>query len=288
MTGMTGYAYTEFQSDRRSGSVEVKGYNNRYLDISVNLPGKLSPLEPRIRDLVNTHVARGRVEVSVRIRELSENAEVSVDQELARSYAAKLRELAEATGIADSLTVSDLLGLEGVLSVERTVDAEEYYAFLLPSLQQSLKVFVESRESEGTAVKRMVEGQLTDIETLVDRLVEHAADLEAHIRGTIRKRFEEVVPEAVDDSRILSETAVLLVKYSIQEEIDRLRFHLDACRTLLEESEAVGKKLDFLCQEIGREINTIGSKSIIPEINACVVDAKNALENIREQIRNVE
>ncbi|MFP4509792.1 MAG: YicC/YloC family endoribonuclease [Spirochaetaceae bacterium] len=288
MTGMTGYAYTEFQSDRRSGSVEIKGYNNRYLDVSVNLPGKLSQLEPQIRDMVTTQVARGRVDVSVRIRDRSEVAEVSVDYELARTYATQLRKLADATGIADSLTVSDLLGLEGILSVERTVDAEEYYAFLLPSLQEALRVFVQTRESEGIAVKRMVEVQIQDIESLVGRLVEHAAELEAHVSGTIRKRFEELVPETVDDSRILSETAVLLVKYSIQEEIDRLRFHLDACRRLLEEPSAVGKKMDFLCQEIGREINTIGSKSIIPEINSCVVDAKNALENIREQIRNVE
>ncbi|TVQ27017.1 MAG: YicC family protein [Spirochaetaceae bacterium] len=288
MTGMTGYAYTEFQSEERSGSVEIKGYNNRYLDVAVNLPGRLSPLEPGIRELVSQGINRGRVEVSVRVRELAGSAEITIDKTLARTYVAGLKELAHTAGIDDTVTLSDVLSLEGVLSIDRSVDHDEYAAFLMPHLQNAFEVFCEARQAEGAAVARMVELQLQAIDALVSSLIEHAARLEAHITTTIRARFEEVVPDAVDDSRILGETAVLLVKYSIQEELDRLRFHLDSCRKLLSEPGAVGKKLDFLCQEIGREINTIGSKSIIPEINSCVVDAKNALENIREQLRNVE
>ncbi len=288
MTGMTGYAYREFQSEERSGSVEIKGYNNRYLDVSVNLPGRLSPLEPGIREFVSQGINRGRVEVSVRVRELAGSAEITIDRTLARTYVAGLKELAHTAGIEDTVTLSDVLSLEGVLSIDRSVDHDEYAAFLMPHLQNAFEVFCEARQSEGDAVAGMVELQLQAIDALVSSLTEHSARLETHITTTIRARFEEVVPDAVDDSRILGETAVLLVKYSIQEELDRLRFHLDSCRKLLSEPGAVGKKLDFLCQEIGREINTIGSKSIIPEINSCVVDAKNALENIREQLRNVE
>lgn len=288
MKGMTGYAYREFQTDVCSGSIEIKGYNNRYLDISVNQPGTLSPLEPKFRELIQERIARGRVEVYVRVHDRVDDASFVLDEDLARNYVTQLRRLAGAAGISDTITLTDVLGLEGVISVDRRVDHESYAAILLPVVQEALSSFEATRVAEGQAVEQAIATQLQDIERLFVQVKDQAGALEEHITGTIRKRFEELVPDTVDDSRVLSETAMLLVRYSIQEEIDRLRFHLDAARQLLQEHGPVGKKFDFLCQEIGREINTIGSKSIIPEINACVVDAKNALENIREQLRNIE
>lgn len=288
MTSMTGYGHAERVDERFSAAVEVKSYNNRYLEISVALPGTLGQLEAPIRDRIATVARRGRVETYVRIRDLSEDLSVSVDHGVVNGYLSALTELREHAGLQDPVTLNHLLSLDGVLRTERVVDQDRYWKVLEPLLDQALDEFSRSRSAEGKQLEQDVLSQLNQIEACVRAFETHAGEIESTIRDGLRDRFREVVGDAVDENRILSEVAVQLTRFSINEEITRLDAHLQSFREIARGTGPVGKKLDFLCQELNREINTTGSKSIVVAINQLVVDAKDALENIREQLRNVE
>jgi uncharacterized protein (TIGR00255 family) len=285
---MTGYGHAEHLDEQFSAVVEVKSYNNRYLDVNVTLPGILSSLESAIREKVGSVAERGRVEVYVRIRELSEDLSVIVDKGTVNGYVKALSELREHAGITEPITLNHLLRMDGVLRTERVVDHDRYWAVLEPLLESALQEFARSRAVEGEQLEKDVLAQLEQIERCVRAVESHAAEIEEHIRTGLRERFREVVGDAVDENRVLTEVAVQLTRFSINEEITRLDAHLASFRTIAQAQGSVGKKLDFLCQELNREINTVGSKSIIVAINQRVVEAKDALENVREQLRNVE
>lgn len=288
MKGMTGYGYSERLEGDSVVSAEIKSYNHRYLDINVYVPPSLTAIEPRIRETVGGRVARGRVEVYVKARGVAERSRVVLDRANLEAYLDALGQVREAAGLEDRIELSDLLGLEGVLRLERTADVDTLWSALAPVLDGAIEQLDAARRSEGDSTRRDILAQLDRIEAAVRVIKRHAPQLEERIKSQIRERFEEVAPEHVDENRIYAETAVLLVKYSINEEIVRLDAHLASMRDLADATESAGKRLDFISQEVNREINTIGSKSIVTEVNQAVIEAKDSLENIREQLRNVE
>ncbi len=288
MKSMTGYGYKERSDDRFSVSVEIKGYNNRFLEIFVNLPPYLSPLEGRLRDYVAARCERGKIELSVRAKDLGGNVTVSVDEAAAAAYFQAIKKLAASLGIEEQPRLSTILGLEGVLLTDKMRDPERYWQAIEPALADAVAQFESSRIREGKATEADIMSHLDSIEKAVALVAAHVPELERTITDNIRTRFREVLGDAVDENRVLAETAVLLMKYTISEELARLRAHLGEFRAEAERNGAPGKKLDFLCQEINREINTIGSKSPILEVGRAVVSMKDALENIREQLRNIE
>lgn len=288
MKSMTGYGYLERVSGRYTIYLEIKSYNNRYLDIQVNLPPCYGALEPRIREKISLLADRGRVEVSCRVRETEEDIQVRVDSRNAEVYARALRDLAKAAGIAPDLQLSHLIQMEGVLSFERNRDIDEFREALEPVLDLAAADFNESRRKEGEETLQYILKQLDGIGRVFAFLRSKADQLEALLSQHLRDRFREIAENAVDESRIAAETAVLLIKYSIGEEIERFGGHLDNFRTVLAENSGTSKKLDFICQELNREINTIASKSFLLEVNQAVVDVKDGIEKIREQLRNVE
>jgi len=288
---MTGYGYAERQDERFSAVVEVKSYNNRYLDINCSLPGVFSQLEKDIRDAVTEVARRGRVEVFVRFRDNEEDLAVSVDKSVVNGYLKAIAELKAHAGIQEEVGLNHLLLREGVLKSERVADAERAWMVIGPLLGEALRDFTSSRRTEGERLALDIEGQLEKIDHCVRAFETYADEIEETIRTGLRKRFAEVFGNEVDESRVLSEVAVQLTRFSINEEIVRLRAHMDSFREIgfgAGAEASVGKKLDFLCQELNREINTTGSKSIMVEVNQQVVLAKDALENVREQLRNVE
>jgi len=288
MISMTGYAYREYQDENIQLSLELKSYNNRYLDISVNAPSFLSPVEPGIRSFMKNRVHRGKVEVSVRVKELIENIEVHIDTKAAREYGKALNSLAQTLGLKEQAHLSHFLRLEGIFKPVKDRDIERLESLILSELEKADLDFQHARAVEGEATARDILENIRVFEDALVHIESHAEGLEEHIRGELSQRFRELVGEAYDENRILSETAVLLMKYSIGEETSRIRSHLNQFKNLMFQEGGVGKKLDFICQELNREINTIGSKSNIVEINQSVVDSKDALEKIREQLRNVE
>ncbi|MDR1099629.1 MAG: YicC family protein [Treponema sp.] len=288
MKSMTGYAYREITGKEITLSVEIKGYNSRFLEMSINLPPWLSSLEPRIRDCMGARINRGKIEISVRLREHNAKLSVSVNTEAALAYQRAISLLAGSLKTGEQPGISLILGMEGVLEIEKNRDDERYWKQIEPVLKNAAEDFETERLREGRHTEADILSHIGLIESAVKTAASHAPALEAVIRENLRSRFAELLGNQIDENRVLAETAVLLVKYSISEEISRLASHLCEFRAETKRNPSPGKKLDFLCQEINREINTIGSKTTVLELSRAVVEMKDALENVREQLRNVE
>ena len=288
MISMTGYAYREKTEEDMSLSVEIKGYNNRFLEIYTNTPPWLVCLEQKIKEQIASFCGRGKVEVFIRIREHNAPVNISVNTTAARAYCEAINTAAGELGISEKLGLSALLAMDGVLEVEKNRDDQRYWQAIEPLLKEATEAFNEERVREGKHTEEDILKSIGRLEASVKIIVSFVPVLESKIRENIRTRFTECLGNQIDENRILAETAALLVKYTISEEVSRLSSHLAEFRTETKKNPRPGKKLDFLCQEINREINTIGSKSAVLEVSTEVVEMKEALENIREQLRNVE
>jgi len=285
---MTGFAHREIEREGLRGSLEIKSYNNRYLDLSIFLPPYLSRLEPRIRSFISERVVHGKVEVSLRIREIDAPVSVSADLEAAKSVVAMLHRLSEVCGLQDAPRLGTILGFEGVVAFERKLDEVALWTRLEPELEACFAEYDESRIREGRSTAADIGAQMARVSASVELISSKAAEIESTIKKQLVARFEETLGDAVDQGRVLTELASYLMKYTINEELSRLSAHIDSFSRIMETEKAPGKKLDFLCQEMNREVNTIGSKSMMLEVSRAVVELKDALENIREQLRNVE
>ncbi|AEC02131.1 YicC/YloC family endoribonuclease [Parasphaerochaeta coccoides] len=289
MKSMTGYGFSELHEDDLHVSVEIKAYNNRFLDIVHNIPYFLAPFEQEIDAMVKDVSSRGRIEVTVRLRQSSEDLTLEVDKDAVARYADAFSAIAREAGTSFEPTLADFLEREGVLTATRDTDVEVWHPTLFAVLGKALEQFSRSKEREGEATRRDLERLGTRLTEGLETVETYAEEMERMIRASLTERFNEMLGEkGYDENRFLQEVAVMLVRYSINEEIVRLRTHLKEYRSLIASSQPVGKRLDFLCQEINREINTIGSKSQLVDVNLRVVDMKACLENIREQIRNIE
>lgn len=288
MKSMTGYAYQEFQNDEVQLLVEVKSYNNRYLDMTLNIPAFLNPLEPEIRSLIKGTVLRGHVDVTIRLRRLSIDSELYVDKDAVLKYKQSFQEIAQIADIDETLRLSHFMHLDDIIKPVKNQDIEKYAEIIIPMLQEVTGEHEETRRKEGELTRKDIVTQLTDFRQSLEDVKNSAMLLEDRIKTTLLEKFEELLGKDYDENRFMSEVAVLMVKYSVNEEIQRIESHLHQFEAFLEEKNAVGKKIDFLCQELNREINTLASKSSMVEVNQAVVVMKDRLENIREQLRNVE
>jgi len=288
MISMTGYACREKTGQDLSVSVEIKGCNSRYLEIYVNLPPWLSMLETKVREKISANCVRGKVEVFIRIREHNTPINISVNTKAASAYNEAINAAAKELGLDERCSLSELLKMEGVLEIEKNRDDERYWKEIEPLLEEAVQAFSVERAREGGHTEADIFLNLEKIVSSVMTVATFAPDIERGIKENIRARFNEMLGNQVDENRVFAETASLLIKYTVSEEISRLNSHLGEFKAEAERNPSPGKKLDFLCQEINREINTIGSKSAIVEVSGEVVKMKEALENIREQLRNVE
>lgn len=288
MKSMTGFGTGEFQDQRVAIVLELKSYNNRYLDIVVNVPQSLGLLEQRIRDYLKDRITRGRVEVYLRVRELISTLEPRVDHHLVEAYAQALKSIQKTAGIRKSPGLEHLLQLDGVVRLERTGDPEDLWPGINSSLEQAFLQFDKARVKEGNATLVDIKTQAARIHHGLEVITGQIPQIEDAVSRGLRERFSQVLGDQVEEQRLLAETASLLVKHSINEEVARIESHLSSMEELLLAREPAGKRLDFICQELNREINTIGSKSFLIEISQTVVQMKDALENIREQLRNLE
>ncbi|MFA5448702.1 MAG: YicC/YloC family endoribonuclease [Sphaerochaeta sp.] len=289
MKSMTGYGYSERVGEKAQISVELKSYNNRFLEINHNINYMLAPYEIEIDKAIMAVAKRGRVDVNIRLKVLENEMVVHVDEGAVRAYALAFEQISAAASRPLDMTLADFLSQEGVLVTTREDESDTYRPILFEALESALDQLRESKGREGEATKADLIRLGKIIEEGHATLDAHADELEALLKSQLEQRFEEMLGDkGWDESRILQEIGVLLVRYSIHEEIKRLGAHLKEYFSLLESDEPVGKRLDFLCQEMNREINTIGSKSQIVALNMEVVRMKDGLENIREQVRNIE
>lgn len=289
MISMTGYGAKERLEESYLLQIELKSYNSRYQDIKSNISPSLSMYEQELIKRLRECTQRGSFELTIRLKKISSDVELHLDRNLVSSYEAIFREIADLSGSAYTPALQDFTSIEGVVNQVYRQHAEVYREPLFTLFEEVLDEFSTSRSREGKATQEHILSLRTRMEELTTQVASYASTLEQRLSESLRTRVTEILGTTdYDESRLLQEVALLVVKYSIQEEIVRLRTHLGAFSAIIQEGGAVGKKLDFLCQEMNREINTIGSKSNLAEVNHLVVELKDQLENIREQVRNVE
>ena len=289
MNSMTGYGYKEEVVDGTQVSVEIRSVNSRFLDLSVNIPPFLNPIELKLRKIIADKIARGKVDVSIRVKDSVSNAVVKADTQAALQYRDEIAKIAEVLGKkSDDIPLELIIAQDGVLSVSHEYNADQYWAKIEPVFQSVFSQFIADRAREGENLKKDLLAKLDTLDTCAAFFKEWQPKMEQKFKENITQRFSELLGNHVDENRILEETAAMLIKYTINEEIIRLHSHLQALRKECLEDSVPGKRIDFICQEANREINTIGSKNQFTEVGAMVVEAKNVLENIREQGKNVE
>ena len=288
MTSMTGFGHGEYRDERVQIVIELRSYNNRFLEPFINLPYSLKQLEPRLREYLSARIQRGKVELYVSVTELEDDSEVVVDAARARSYAKALNELRRVAGIRERPRLAHFIGLDGVLRTTNKRDPETLWETVAPALDKVFAEFNTSRVTEGKKTEEDIRRCSADIRARLAVVESMIPAMEERIKTTLRDRFKELLADGVDETRILAETAVQLMRSDINEEIQRMKAHLESLDEALGREGPQGKRLDFVCQELGREINTIGSKTGMLEIDQAVIAVKDSLEKIREQLRNVE
>ena len=288
MTSMTGYGYNEMNYETAIVSVEIKSVNSRFLDLNINLPPFLNSIESYFRNKISQSITRGKVDVFIRVKELESDAQIYADTKMAKSYYDAIKEVAIATGYDEkSIPLSLILEQNGVLNSNKSYDVEKYQSMIDPIFDNALNQFVKDANREGENLLVDLKSKLLELETCADFFKKWQPKMENVFKEIITAKFNDLLKDNVDENRIMTEVAAMLVKYTINEEIVRLQSHIKAMKDELDNNPYPGKKFDFICQEMNREINTIGSKNQFAEVGAMVIKAKDSLENIREQSKNI-
>ncbi len=292
MRSMTGYGEASGRNARRSVTVTLKAVNHRFLDVQLRLSDELRASEPAVRELLARELARGRVEARVEVRAVGERASaVAVDLELVRAVHAAVAELVDRGVVAGGLAAGDLLRLPGALHVASAAEGwdELDEELLLATAAAAAAQLAASREAEGAGLAAALGERLAGLEATVARLDALRGPALEESAAALRRRVSELLAgQPLDESRVAQEIALLADRGDVSEEIDRLRSHLAHFRAVAAEPGATGKRLDFLTQEIFRELNTLGAKCRNAPMVRAVLDAKALCEQLREQVQNVE
>ena len=288
---MTGYGRAISTIDGREITVEVRSVNNRYLDCNVKLPRIYSYIEDRVKQLVKEHVSRGKVDVYITvINTAGEEIKISLNKPVLEGYLAAMQQVAAEYPVRDDISVNSLTRLPDVFITEKPdVDEEARGNEILSVVAAALDQYDTMRTTEGAALEQDLLNRRGTILSLVEKVEARSPVTITEYRNRLFAKMQEVLENTtIDESRILTEAAVFADKVAVDEETVRLRSHLDQLQQMLAAGGAVGRKLDFLLQEMNREANTIGSKGNDLEQARTVVDIKAELEKIREQVQNIE
>ena len=288
---MTGFGRAQVETENMFVSVEMKSVNHRYFELYTRVPRTYSFLEEKIKSYLQSRVSRGKIECSVSIESLdSEDVVVKVNHTLAKAYVDALKELRDTYELRDDISAGTLSRFGDVLAVHKgETDEDEIWNVVKGALEQATDKFVAMREREGEKLKDDICSRADTILSKVAFVEERSPETVKEYNEKLKQRITELLDgAAVDEQRILQEAAIYADKIAVDEETVRLRSHIDQLKSMFDEKEAIGRKMDFLVQEINREANTIGSKASDFEINKTVVDIKAEIEKIREQVQNIE
>ncbi len=289
MRSMTGFGKGYAEREKVKVTVEIKTVNHKQLDLSVKSPRTVFFCEDAIRKICKKNVTRGHADVFVNYADERDNKRsISVDVSLAKQYVEAAKQLGS-LGISDDVTVSQIMRMPDVINAEAEEDESLTERLVAEATEEACRNLVAAREKEGAALKKELIYRLENLDKIVEEIAVRAPEVSENYAKKLKTRIEEYLGGIeVDESRFLTEVACFVDRSNIDEEITRLRTHIKHGFSLMEESGDVGKKLDFLVQEINREINTTGSKSNDIEITQKVLAAKNELEKFREQVQNIE
>jgi uncharacterized protein (TIGR00255 family) len=289
---MTGYGRGEAVQDEYRVVAELKAVNHRYAEITIRMSRELLALEEAVKKLIASQIKRGRIEVYITYERLSgDSSKIVIDRQLAAAITETGSQLASELGVPADLSVAQLLQFDGVMQVrEAELDTDRVGSAFMQAVTEGVRKLAAMRSREGEQLAGDFSQRLDRLADLTDQMMERVPAVVQEYRSRLLKRLQEWVDglNELDESRLLTETAIFAERANIDEEIVRLRSHIGQFQAALQLTEPVGKKLDFLVQEMNREVNTIGSKANDLTLSQLVVEAKSVLEQIREQVQNVE
>lgn len=288
---MTGFGRNEMSEEKRKITVEIKSVNHRYLDVNIKMPKKLNFFEAAIRAELKKYMQRGKVDVFIAYEDFTEsNVCVKYNKELAAEYMGYLEKMAEDFGLDNDIRVSALSRYPEVLTMEeQSVDEEEIWKALCGAVQGAAEKFVETRLKEGEALKNDLIAKLDEMLEHLSFIEERSPQLVEEYKDKLRERVRELLEDTqIEESRLLLEVTLFADKICVDEELVRLRSHIETTRQTLIDGGSIGRKLDFIAQEMNREANTILSKTNNMEISNRAIELKTEIEKVREQIQNIE
>lgn len=288
---MTGFGRGKSQTDGMECLVEIKTVNHRYSDVYIKIPRQISFLEDKVREVVSKSVSRGKADVFISFDDFSEDAKsIQIDESLAKAYINTLRQLKDKYSLQDDIAVSLIAKFPDVLKVEKVEqDEEKIWKLLSEAVDGAVNSLINMRQIEGEGLKNSILEKTDFIENIVKEIGIRAPEVVKEYKSKLENRIKEMMEQQlVDENRMATEVAIFADRCSIDEELVRLSSHINQLRETLKTGQSVGRKLDFLIQEMNREINTIGSKANDLNITKFVVEIKSELEKIREQIQNIE
>lgn len=288
---MTGFGRGHRVLNGRDITVEIRSVNHRYYEFSSRLPRSLGYIEEKLKSLLQGRISRGKVEVSVLLSNVeAADEKITINHEIVKEYIDALRSVRDEFGLTDDLSLSNILRIPDAFTVVKTeTDEEQLWEDIRVTAEEALEHFISMRENEGARMKQDILSRLDKIEEWVGVVETRSPQVVEDYRKRLYDKMCEVLSTTnIDEGRILLEAGIFSEKTAVDEETVRLRSHIAQFRSMLESGEPVGRKLDFLVQEMNRETNTIGSKVQDIEVTRIVVDQKSEIEKIREQIQNIE
>ncbi|MCI5604295.1 MAG: YicC family protein [Clostridia bacterium] len=291
LKSMTGYGRQETVIEGKKILVEIKSVNHRFSDYNIKVPRHLGFLEDRVRKYASENVTRGKIDIYVAVESYDEaDKDITLNEELARNYIEVLKELRDKFGLCDDISVSNVARYTDIFKTERREeDQEEIWRLVRSVMSEALDAFVAMREREGERIERDLRERIALMSELAKKVDERSPQTVAEYRDKLYIKIKELLEDReIDEARVLTEVAIFADKVAVNEETVRLSSHFEEFYQILDSGEPAGRKLDFLIQEINREVNTIGSKANDIEIAKIVVTLKGEIEKLREQIQNIE
>ncbi len=287
---MTGYGKSNLSIDSREYQVEIKTVNHKYIDVTLKIPRKISYLEEDIRRLITSKLKRGKVDITITFENYSKDSNnISINTELAKTYIENLKKLAEEEKIDFNIDITEIVQMPDVLITKNNFDEDQVKQEIIKVSEEAINNLIQMREKEGKKISEGILKKISKIEKKVEEILELSTGLIEEYVVKLETRIKEILKtEEIDKSRIKEEVVIYADKCSVDEEITRMKSHIEQIRNMINENEPTGKKMDFIIQEMNRETNTIGSKANNLKITNNVVDIKTILEDIREQVQNIE
>ncbi len=289
---MTGFGRGEYKDDNYHFLVECKTINHKYADINIRLPRKLSFLEDKARILIKDYIKRGRVDLYIKLDLLgSEDVNLKFDEELATQYVSILKQIKDKFDLVDDISVMNIAKFPDVIKTEEKEDDEDkLWSMLKVALENALLKLKEMRSEEGRKLAMDIQNRCDLLKNYIEDIEKYSYNVVIDYKEKLKNRISDILedPSIIDENRLAQEVAIYADKSSITEEIVRFKSHIEQLKNTVVKNESIGRKIDFLIQEMNRETNTIGSKSSDLNITNLVVEVKSELEKIREQIQNIE
>lgn len=291
MQSMTGYGRAELEVNSRAYTIEIKAINHKYNDISIKLPRTLIYMEEEIKKTILKNISRGKIDIYVTYENYGEKEQnIIINDELARKYINEYIKIASENGLETKIPISEIMKMPDVIKLKESEENQEQIEKeLIECLKEAISNFINMRKIEGQKIKEDLIIRIKNIEENVEKISQNCTGLIEEYVVKLKERIQEILTtNVIDENRLATEIVIYADKCSIQEELTRLKSHINQFINLVQEENPIGKKMDFLIQEMNRETNTIGSKSGSLNITNLVIDIKTELEDIREQIQNIQ